>query len=57
MRGETGNRLIAAHPSPPALATIVTDSAGFVYQTMEGMVADGARFGNWSAILPKGPKK
>ena len=35
--GETGSSLIAAHPTPPALSTIVTDSAGFVYQTAEGM--------------------
>lgn len=35
--GETGTALIAAHPKPPALSTIVVDSAGFVYQTEEGM--------------------
>jgi pimeloyl-ACP methyl ester carboxylesterase len=36
--GETGSSLIGAHPTPPALSTIVTDSAGFVYQTMEGLL-------------------
>src|SRR6266436_9524940 len=35
--GETGSSLIGAHPAPPALSTIVTDSAGFVYQTIDGM--------------------
>ena len=29
--GESGSSLIAQHPAPPALSTIVTDSAGFVY--------------------------
>jgi len=36
--GETGSSLIGAHPAPPALSTIVTDSAGFVYQTVDGML-------------------
>ena len=36
--GETGSSLIAAHPAPPALSTIVTDVSGFVYQTEAGMV-------------------
>jgi len=36
--GETGSTLIGAHPTPPALSTIVTDSAGFVYQTEDGML-------------------
>jgi pimeloyl-ACP methyl ester carboxylesterase len=35
--GESGSSLIGAHPAPPALSTIVTDSAGFVYQTIDGM--------------------
>ena len=40
--GETGSGLIGAHPTPPALSTIVTDSAGFVYQTTEGMLKNVA---------------
>lgn len=32
--GESGSSLIGAHPTP-ALSTIVTDSAGFVYQTID----------------------
>jgi pimeloyl-ACP methyl ester carboxylesterase len=40
--GETGSSLIGAHPTPPALSTIVTDSAGFVYQTTDGMVTNVA---------------
>jgi pimeloyl-ACP methyl ester carboxylesterase len=36
--GESGSSLIGAHPTPPALSTIVTDSAGFVYQTVDGML-------------------
>jgi pimeloyl-ACP methyl ester carboxylesterase len=40
--GETGGSLIGAHPAPPALSTIGTDSAGFVYQTTEGMVTNVA---------------
>ena len=36
--GETGSSLIGAHPTPPALSTIVTDSTGFVYQTVDGML-------------------
>jgi pimeloyl-ACP methyl ester carboxylesterase len=36
--GESGGSLIGAHPTPPALSTIVTDRAGFVYQTDEGFV-------------------
>jgi pimeloyl-ACP methyl ester carboxylesterase len=35
--GESGTSPIGAHPAPPALSTIVTDSAGFVYQTIDGM--------------------
>jgi pimeloyl-ACP methyl ester carboxylesterase len=35
--GETGSSLIAAHATPPALSTIVSDMAGFVYQTEAGM--------------------
>lgn len=30
--GDTGSSLIGAHPTPPALSTVVTDAAGFVYQ-------------------------
>jgi pimeloyl-ACP methyl ester carboxylesterase len=40
--GESGNGLIGAHPAPPALSTVVTDSAGFTYQTVEGMVRNVA---------------
>lgn len=40
--GETGSSLIGAHPMPPALSTIVTDSSGFVYQTTDGMVTNVA---------------
>jgi pimeloyl-ACP methyl ester carboxylesterase len=36
--GESGGSLIGAHPTPPALSTIVTDKEGFVYQTEEGVV-------------------
>jgi pimeloyl-ACP methyl ester carboxylesterase len=36
--GESGGSLIGAHPTPPALSTIITDSAGFVYQTTEGVL-------------------
>jgi len=36
--GETGSGLIGEHPTPPALSTIGTDKAGFVYQTEAGMV-------------------
>jgi pimeloyl-ACP methyl ester carboxylesterase len=36
--GESGGSLIGAHPTPPALSTIVTDHAGFVYQTDEGFL-------------------
>jgi pimeloyl-ACP methyl ester carboxylesterase len=36
--GESGGSLIGAHPTPPALSTVVTDRAGFVYQTDEGFV-------------------
>jgi pimeloyl-ACP methyl ester carboxylesterase len=36
--GETGSSLIDAHPAPPALSTILTDSVGFVYQTAAGML-------------------
>src|SRR3984885_12900658 len=38
--GESGGSLIGAHPTPPALSTIVTDSAGFVYQTIDGMLTN-----------------
>lgn len=38
--GETGSSLIGAHPTPPALSTIVTDASGFVYQTVEGMITN-----------------
>jgi pimeloyl-ACP methyl ester carboxylesterase len=34
--GESGSSLIGAHPAPPALSTVVTNSAGFVYQTVRG---------------------
>ena len=36
----TGKRRLMryTHPAPPALSTIVTDSAGFVYQTVDGML-------------------
>lgn len=40
--GETGSSLIGAHPTPPALSTIGTDSAGFVYQSMDGMIENVA---------------
>src|ERR1700733_10432907 len=40
--GETGSRLIGAHPTPPALSTIVTNSSGYVYQTMDGMLKNVA---------------
>jgi pimeloyl-ACP methyl ester carboxylesterase len=36
--GESGSSLIGAHPTPPALSTIVTDSVGFVYQTVDGIL-------------------
>lgn len=36
--GESGGSLIGAHPTPPALSTVVTDRAGFVYQTDEGFL-------------------
>jgi pimeloyl-ACP methyl ester carboxylesterase len=36
--GESGSSLIGAHPTPPALSTMVTDSLGFVYQTVDGML-------------------
>jgi pimeloyl-ACP methyl ester carboxylesterase len=38
--GDSGGSLIGAHPAPPALSTIVTDSAGFVYQTIDGMLTN-----------------
>jgi len=41
--GESGSSLIGAHPTPPALSTIVTDSAGFVYQTIDGVLKNIAR--------------
>jgi pimeloyl-ACP methyl ester carboxylesterase len=40
--GESGSSLIGAHPAPPALSTVGTDSAGFTYQTVEGMVTNVA---------------
>jgi pimeloyl-ACP methyl ester carboxylesterase len=40
--GETGSSLIGAHPAPPALSSILTDGAGFVYQTASGMVENVA---------------
>jgi pimeloyl-ACP methyl ester carboxylesterase len=40
--GESGSLLIGAHPAPPALSTVVTDSAGFTYQTVEGMITNVA---------------
>jgi pimeloyl-ACP methyl ester carboxylesterase len=40
--GESGSALIGAHPAPPALSTVATDSAGFTYQTVEGMVSNVA---------------
>jgi pimeloyl-ACP methyl ester carboxylesterase len=40
--GESGSSLIGAHPASPALSTVVTDSAGFTYQTVEGMVGNVA---------------
>jgi pimeloyl-ACP methyl ester carboxylesterase len=40
--GETGSSLIGAHPTPPALSTVVTDSSGYVYQTMDGMLQNVA---------------
>jgi pimeloyl-ACP methyl ester carboxylesterase len=40
--GETGSSLIAAHPTPPALSTVGTDSAGYVYQTIDGMIENVA---------------
>ena len=36
--GESGSGLIGAHPAPPALSTVVTNSAGYVYQTVDGFV-------------------
>lgn len=36
--GESGSSLIGAHPTPPALSTIVTDSAGFVYKQWIGVL-------------------
>src|SRR5277367_659931 len=38
--GESGGSLIGAHPTPPALSTVVTDRAGFVYQTDEGFLSN-----------------
>jgi pimeloyl-ACP methyl ester carboxylesterase len=40
--GESGSALIGAHPAPPALSTVVTDSAGFTYQTLQGVVENMA---------------
>jgi hypothetical protein len=36
--GESGSSLIGAHPTPPGLSTIITDTAGFVYQTVDGVL-------------------
>ena len=36
--GESASSLISAHPTPPALSTVVTDKLGFVYQTVDGMI-------------------
>jgi len=44
--GETGASLIGAHAPPPALSTVVTDRAGLVSQTEEGMA------GNLAPDLP-----
>src|SRR5437870_7222447 len=41
--GETGSSLIGAHPAPPALSTTVTDKAGFVRLTREGVLKNMAR--------------
>ena len=30
--------MIGTHSAPPVLSTIVTDSAGFVYQTIDGVM-------------------
>ena len=38
--GESGTSLIGAHPAPPALSTVITDSAGFTYQTVEGVITN-----------------
>jgi hypothetical protein len=35
--GESASSLISAHPTPPALSTVVTDKLGFVYQTVDGI--------------------
>lgn len=40
--GESGSGLIGAHPAPPALSTVVTDSAGFTYQTVQGVLENMA---------------
>ncbi len=40
--GETGSSLIGAHPAPPALSTTVTDKAGFVRLTREGVLKNMA---------------
>jgi pimeloyl-ACP methyl ester carboxylesterase len=40
--GETGSGLIGAHPAPPALSTAVTDKAGFVYQSLDGVLQNMA---------------
>ncbi len=40
--GETGSGLIGEHPTPPTLSTVVTDSAGFVYQTTDGVLKNMA---------------
>jgi pimeloyl-ACP methyl ester carboxylesterase len=40
--GETGSSLIGAHPAPPALSTAITDNAGFVYQSIDGVLQNMA---------------
>jgi pimeloyl-ACP methyl ester carboxylesterase len=40
--GESGSSLIAAHPTPPALSTTITDKAGFVRQTRDGFLKNVA---------------
>ena len=37
-KDESGGSLIGQHPTPPALATVVTRSGGFVYQTVAGVL-------------------
>lgn len=35
--GECGGELVASYPRPPALSTVTLDSAGYVYQTQQGV--------------------